>query len=84
MFSAGLQSIDLNSLSPDLINFIPQQAFSRLSPTVLKSFTNDQLKNLNIEQIQTIPNSLFNSLGKQQIAILNQILNPFKTSGLLS
>lgn len=64
-----------------MIHFIPNQALARLSPTVLKSFTTDQLKNLNVEQIQSIPSSLLNTLSKQQMAILNQILNPFKTSG---
>ncbi|UJR27835.1 hypothetical protein I4U23_009101 [Adineta vaga] len=80
VIAAGLKSADLGSLSPDLLNFFPQQALSRLPKDVFKSFNNDQLQNLNIEQIKTIPNSLLSSLNGKQMAIINQILYPFKTS----
>jgi hypothetical protein len=79
--AAGLRSIDLNSLSPELMNYFPQQGLSRLPKDVLKSFNNDQLQNLNIEQIKTIPNSLLSSLNPKQMTIINKILYPFKTSG---
>jgi len=80
-FKAGLKSNDLGSLSPELFHFFPSPALSRLSNDVFKSFNNDQLQNLNIEQIKTIPNSLLNSLNDKQMAILNQILYPYKSSG---
>ncbi len=78
---AGLKSTDLDSLSSELFNFFPYQALSRLPKDVFKSFNNDQLKNLNIEQIKAVPNSLLTSLNGKQMAILNQILYPFKSSG---
>ncbi len=81
---AGLRSADLGSLAPELINFFPSQALARLPKDVLKSFNNEQLQNLNIEQIKTIPNSLLNSLNNKQMAIINQILYPFKSTGLFS
>lgn len=78
---AGLKTADISALSPQLFNFFPNQALSRVSPTFLRSLSSEQLQNLNIEQIKTIPNSLLTSLTKQQMGIINQILNPFKTSG---
>ena len=78
---AGLKTADINALSPQLFNFFPSQALARVSPTFLKSLTSDQLQNLNVEQVKTIPNSLLTSLNRQQMGIINQILNPFKTSG---
>ena len=78
---AGIKSTDLGSLSPELFNFFPSQALSRLPNDVFKSFNNEQLQNFNIEQIKTVPNSLLSSLNGKQMAILNQILYPFKSSG---
>jgi hypothetical protein len=80
-FKAGLKLNDLGSLSPELFHFFPSPAFSRLSKDVFKSFNNDQLQNLNIEQIKAVPNSLLTSLNGKQMAIINQILYPFKSSG---
>ena len=76
-----MKSTDLNSLSPELFNFFPEQALARLPKDIFKSFNIDQLKNLNFEQLDTIPNDLFGSLSKEQMSIINQILDPFKSSG---
>lgn len=81
--AAGLKSADLRSISPELFNFFPQQGLSRLPKDIFKSLNINQLQNLNVEQIKTIPNSLLSSLGANQLSILNQILFPFKTSGAL-
>ncbi|CAF1147413.1 unnamed protein product, partial [Adineta ricciae] len=78
--AAGLKSGDLSALSPELLNFFPQPALSRLPRDIFKSLNNEQLQNLNIEQIKTIPNSLLSSLSRKQMVIINQILYPFKTS----
>jgi len=78
--AAGLRPTDLGSLSPELINFFPSQALSRLPKDVIKSITNEQLQNLNIEQIKILPNNLVNTLNKKQIAIIHQILYPFKST----
>jgi hypothetical protein len=78
---AGLKLTDLNELSSNLFNFFPQQALSRLPSAIFKSLTTDQLQHFNIEQIKAIPNSLLKSLNKQQMTVINQILNPFQTSG---
>ncbi|CAF2351851.1 unnamed protein product [Rotaria sp. Silwood2] len=79
--AAGLKSTDLVSLTPELLNFFPKQALSSLPKEIFKSFTNDQLQNLNIEQIKSIPTGLLSALSGKQMSILNQILYPFKTSG---
>ena len=81
IIKAGLKSADLGSLSPQLFNFFPKDAISRLPADVFKSFTSNQLQNLNINQIQTIPNSLLTSLGGDKLTLLKNILFPFKTSG---
>ncbi|CAF0812715.1 unnamed protein product [Rotaria sordida] len=78
--AAGLKFTDLGKLTSRLFNFFPKQAFSTLPKEMFKSFTNDQLQNLNIEQIRSIPTDLLYTLSGKQIAIVNQILYPFKTS----
>lgn len=64
------------------MNFFPSQAFPHLPRDVLQSFTNEQLQNLNIEQIQMIPENFFNSFNRNQIAIINRARYPFKSTGL--
>ena len=80
-FKAGLRTADLPSLSPTLFNFFPQQALSRMPTNIFKLFDVNQLQNLNIEQIRTIPTSLLSSLDENKMAILQKILFPFRTSG---
>ncbi|CAF4836890.1 unnamed protein product, partial [Rotaria magnacalcarata] len=53
---------------------------SYLPKDILKSFNLEQLQNLNIEQIKSIPTSIFGALSGKQMTILNQILYPFKSS----
>lgn len=77
-----MKSADLGSISPELINFFPSQAFAHLPRDVFQSFTNEQLQHLNIEQIKMIPDNLFNSLNKNQVAIINRMRYPFKSTGL--
>ena len=64
------------------MNFFPSQGLARLPSDVFKSFSNDQIQNLNIEQIKSIPNHLLSSLSNKQMSTINQILYPFKASGL--
>lgn len=66
-----------------MINFFPLKAFTYLPKEIFTSFTNNQFENFNIEQIQAIPNRLFNSLNSKQNAIMNQIRYPFKSTGEL-